>query len=328
MISILMPVKNAAPFLVECIESILVQSIENWELIAIDDHSTDSSKKILDSYAASDQRIHISSNPSQGIIPALKQAFIMAKGTYITRMDADDRMLHHKLEVLHRAISSNAISSIAVAQVQYFSETALGEGYKKYANWLNELTEHEQHYEQLFKECTIPSISWMSTKTTLKEIGAFEGDSYPEDYEMAFKCCYHKIKIIPTKSIVHEWRDHPMRSSRNDPNYLDNRFLALKLKWFFKIHFQKDRNLVLWGAGKKGKAITTLLQEKLVHFHWISNNVKKHGHIISSVTIEDENALKEIDRPQVIIAVANADEQAQIKEVLVDLEITDFFFFC
>jgi len=328
MISILMPVKNAAPFLVECIESILQQSYDNWELIAIDDHSTDSSKKILDSFAASDQRIHIFSNPSQGIIPALKQAFNAAKGGYITRMDADDRMLPHKLEVLHQAISSNPISSIAVAQVQYFSATVLGEGYKKYASWLNELTENVQHYDQTYKECTIPSISWMSTKTTLNEVGAFEGDSYPEDYEMAFKCCYHKVKIIPVKTIVHEWRDHPNRSSRNDPNYLDNRFLALKVKWFFKIHFAADRNLVLWGAGKKGKAIANLLLDQLDDFNWISNNANKIGHSISSITIEDEKTLKQIERPQVIVAIANEEEQNQIKKRLIKLGINQYFFFC
>ncbi len=328
MISILMPVKNAAPFLVACIDSILQQSFQNWELIAIDDHSADSSKEILDSYADSDDRIHIYHNPSYGIIPALKHAFKHAQGTFITRMDADDRMLPHKLEALHHAISSEPTSSIAVAQVQYFSEQTLGKGYIKYAQWLNNLTTDNQHYQQLYKECTIPSIAWMSTKKTLKEIGAFEGEAYPEDYEMAFKCCFHKIKIIPVKKIVHEWRDHPMRSSRNDPNYLDNRFIALKVKWFFKIHFQEEKNLILWGAGKKGKAIAALIQKQLDDFHWISNNVKKQGHIIASITIKDENALKQIDRPQVIVAVANEAEQHQIKEQLEKLGIVDYYFFC
>ena len=328
MISILMPVKNAAPFLTECIESILRQTNANWELIAVDDHSADTSKNILDSFAEFDQRIKVLSNSSNGIIPALNLAFHKAQGPFITRMDADDRMLPNKLELLHQVLSTQSNHSIAVAQVKYFSDTVLGNGYIKYAKWLNELTAHERHYQEIYKECTIPSIAWMSTKETLHKIDAFGGDMYPEDYAMAFKCCYHKIKILPVKKIVHEWRDHSNRSSRNDPNYLNNQFLAIKVKWFFKIHFQTDKKLILWGAGKKGKAIARLLQNQVSDFLWISNNVNKIGHVISSIEIKEQSILDELENPQIIIAVANTEEQDEIRKTLSHLHIDDCYFFC
>ena len=67
-----MPVKNTSLFLPECIHSIINQTEENWELIAVNDHSTDNSKEILTSFANQDERIKIWDNTGNGIIDALK----------------------------------------------------------------------------------------------------------------------------------------------------------------------------------------------------------------------------------------------------------------
>ena len=99
-ISILMPVKNADQFLEECLNSIVQQSFSDWELIAIDDHSTDSSYEILGEYQKKDGRIKVFKNQKNGIIHALRGALERSNGSYITRMDADDIMANIKLEEL------------------------------------------------------------------------------------------------------------------------------------------------------------------------------------------------------------------------------------
>ena len=101
-ISILMPVKNAESFLTECLDSIISQSYENWELIAVDDGSSDDSLQILKNYEQSDQRITAYRNDGVGIIDALRLAYNYSQGGMITRMDADDIMTSDKLEVLHK----------------------------------------------------------------------------------------------------------------------------------------------------------------------------------------------------------------------------------
>ena len=98
-ISILIPAKNEADFIEECLESILKQSIGNWEAIIVDDHSIDQTGKIVRDFTKKDNRFHLFANEGIGIINALRTAFNHSQGEFITRMDADDVMYPKKLEV-------------------------------------------------------------------------------------------------------------------------------------------------------------------------------------------------------------------------------------
>jgi len=129
LVSILLPVKNTAAYLVQCLDSILLQSFTNWELLAINDHSTDDSKHILLEYASRDRRIKILDNEGTGIINALRLAYNNSKGTYITRMDSDDKMAVNKLEILYKNVHQKEQGFIAIGQVKYFSDTSLGNCY-------------------------------------------------------------------------------------------------------------------------------------------------------------------------------------------------------
>ncbi len=98
LISIVMPVYNAGLFLREALESILSQTYENWELICVDDGSTDNSLLILREYAT-DKRIKIySTNKNRGVSTATNLAISKTKGNFIARMDADDIMLPNRLK--------------------------------------------------------------------------------------------------------------------------------------------------------------------------------------------------------------------------------------
>ena len=96
-ISIILPCKNAADFIRECIDSIIHQSLTNWEVIAVDDHSSDDTFSILTEYSNRDDRITAVQNTGMGITPALCHGFSLSSGTCITRMDADDIMPSDKL---------------------------------------------------------------------------------------------------------------------------------------------------------------------------------------------------------------------------------------
>lgn len=90
-ISIILPVFNAEPFLDETLASVLAQTHQDWELIAIDDGSTDESPYILQQAAQGDPRIHvIRHSESQGVFAARNHGLDMANGAYIAFLDADD----------------------------------------------------------------------------------------------------------------------------------------------------------------------------------------------------------------------------------------------
>lgn len=328
LISILLPVKNTADYLPACLDSILNQSISNWELIAINDNSTDNSPIILKTYAQKDQRIKVLDNRGKGIIAALRLAYQNSTGIYITRMDSDDRMAAEKLKMLLNALSNQG--QLAVGQVQYFSATQLGAGYQKYEQWLNQLSVQGNNFQEIYKECVIPSPCWMVHRNDLDRCGAFEADRYPEDYDLCFRFYQHGLQVIPADKVLHYWRDYPNRTSRTDAHYSDNRFLAIKMFYFLKLDYQQTRSLVLWGAGKKGKWMAQYLVQQQIPFQWICNNPKKIGKDIYGQVLGDAAKFKDLDKAHFIVAVANEAAQQEIYSSLEKVGVLgrDFFFFC
>jgi glycosyltransferase involved in cell wall biosynthesis len=90
LISVLMPVYNGARYLKPAIDSILAQSLGDFEFLILDDGSTDRSGQILRAYAAQDARIRVTSRENRGISKSLNQLIAQAQGELIARIDADD----------------------------------------------------------------------------------------------------------------------------------------------------------------------------------------------------------------------------------------------
>ena len=195
----------------------------------MDNDSTDDSLAILRSYAARDARIRVFSNAPNSIILALRLALRASHGTWITRMDADDRMAPQKLALLRQALVDKGRGYLATGLVQYFSATKLGDGYRRYAAWLNALTWQSRNFDDRYKECVIPSPCWMCHREDLLRCGAFDSDRYPEDYDLAFRFYQGGLQVVGVPDLLHFWRDYGERSSRTSPHYSDNRFLDHKV---------------------------------------------------------------------------------------------------
>src|SRR5579871_2870885 len=92
-VSVLLPVYNGERFLAAAVRSVLEQTFSDFELIAIDDGSTDGSRAILEDFARRDARVRVISRPNSGIVGALNDALAQARGEFAARMDADDLCL-------------------------------------------------------------------------------------------------------------------------------------------------------------------------------------------------------------------------------------------
>ncbi len=89
-VSVVVPIYNAARYLESALRSVLQQSFADFELIAVDDGSTDPSRTILERLAAEDPRVRVVSRPNTGIVGALNDGLALARGEFVARMDADD----------------------------------------------------------------------------------------------------------------------------------------------------------------------------------------------------------------------------------------------
>ena len=284
LVSIIMPVKNAEPWLQECLDSILSQTFTRWELIAVNDGSTDRSLQILKSFEAIDSRIQVFQNDGHGIIDALNTAFTHTNSDLITRMDADDVMPPMKLEWCMGAHKTHP-AAIITGKVAYFSKGEISKGYLEYQSWLNERSQKQEHWNWIYRECVIASANWMAPK----ELVAFASDMYPEDYKIVLDWYSQGCEIATVDQVTHLWREHPKRTSRNSKNYEQEAFFNLKLKHFLLEKRDSERPLMVMGKNKKAKLIKRFL--------------KQHGEVFIEVDLEHLYRFAEVENPQVLSAV-------------------------
>tara|TARA_A100001391_G_scaffold168215_3_gene128733 strand:- start:347 stop:1261 length:915 start_codon:yes stop_codon:yes gene_type:complete len=98
LISVILPVYNAEKYVGDALQSILDQTVPEFELLVIDDGSTDHSPKILRDFERSDDRVHLTVRPNRGLVTTLNELIASATGTYLARMDADDISLPDRFE--------------------------------------------------------------------------------------------------------------------------------------------------------------------------------------------------------------------------------------
>lgn len=331
LVSIIMAAKDTAPYLPDCLDSIIAQTYTNWELIAINDHSTDATPEIFEEYAQKDKRIRVFHSDRPKLIPTLKYGYQFAKGELINRMDSDDKMPFDKIETLVKEWQRYGKGHVIAGGTQHFvDEGEVGGGFLRYEEWLNDVARNSRHLEEIYKECVIPSHSWMIHKEDLDAIGAFEPEIYPEDYDLCFRMYKAQLKIIGIDKVLHFWRDRSNRISRTWEEYEDNRYFEMKLRYFLELDKDEKRPLVLWGAGKNGKDLAKLLIEHNIHFTWLCENENKIGKHIYEQLMVSPDILTEIENPQIIIAVSSPDGKKEIKSQLNKNKkepIKDYWFF-
>jgi len=122
--SIIIPVYNVAPYLRECLDSVLAQTFTDWEAICVDDGSTDGSGAILDEYAARDRRFRIIHQHNAGVSAARNKGLEISSGEYITFIDGDDAFLPKWLDVFARTIRETNADLVRQKSVEWNGEKA------------------------------------------------------------------------------------------------------------------------------------------------------------------------------------------------------------
>ena len=331
LVSIIMAVKDTEPYLHDCLDSIINQTYQHWELIAVNDHSTDRTPEILSAYSQSDSRIRVFQSQGQKLIPALQEGYKHVNGTLLNRMDSDDKMPNYKIELLVDEWDKYGKGTVIAGGTEHFvDEGEVGNGFRRYEAWLNNVARESTHKEEIYTECVIPSHSWMIHKEDFERIGGFNSDIYPEDYDLCFRMYEHGLNIVGIDKILHYWRDRSNRISRTWDCYKDNRYFDLKLQNFYKLDRDRKRPLVLWGAGNNGKDMAKLLLEKHDDFHWVCDNKKKIGKHIYNVMMKDYSIISSMLNPQIMILVTSPSQKIEIRKLLEmwnKKPVIDYWFF-
>ena len=119
-VSIVIPVYNKAEYISDCLESLLQQDFDDFEIVAVNDGSTDDSGKICDEKATEETPIRVIHTENGGVTAARRKGVEQAKGEYIMFVDADDKLLPNAIKTLYKAIiDSNADEVIGTYKDQY-----------------------------------------------------------------------------------------------------------------------------------------------------------------------------------------------------------------
>ncbi|OEK05555.1 glycosyltransferase family 2 protein [Roseivirga misakiensis] len=326
-----MAAKDTAPYLEECLDSILAQSYQNWELIAINDHSTDATPEILTYYAQKDRRIRVFHSERKKLIPTLKHGYQYAQGELINRMDSDDKMPFDKLDTLVREWMQYGKGNIIAGGTEHFvDEGEVGGGFLRYENWLNQVAKESKHYQEIYQECVIPSHCWIIHRDDFELVDGFNPEVYPEDYDLCFRFYKHGLKVKGIDKVLHYWRDRSNRISRTWEEYKDNRYFEMKLRYFYDIDRDQARPLVLWGTGRNGKDMAKSLLNYESKFHWVSDNERKVGVNIYDIQTAHLDIIPNLDAPQIMIVVASPEGKKQIEDQLESWgkrPVKDYWFF-
>ncbi len=124
-VSVIVPVHNSVRFLTECLESILLQSFRDFELICVNDGSTDASAEILECFAQADCRVRILTQPQSGAGAARNNAIQVARGKYLVFVDSDDKIDQNFLKLLHTTAEANKAD---VVVTPWYNWSGVGDG--------------------------------------------------------------------------------------------------------------------------------------------------------------------------------------------------------
>ena len=203
LVSVVMPAYNAEKYISEAIESILGQTFENFELIILDDASTDSTWEIIKKYSEKDGRItpvrnrqnlYIAGNRNKGIS--------LARGKYVVWQDADDISLPKRIEKLAELMEKNPEVGLCGSYLQSFSD-GKDLDVRKYA------TDDKTLRKNIFKYSPVAQPAAIVRKSCFDELGSFNLEYPPaEDLDFSFRVgAKHKFANIP--EVLLRYREHP-----------------------------------------------------------------------------------------------------------------------
>lgn len=261
-ISIILPFYNAEKTLESAIKSILNQTFQDFELILVDNNSTDQSHKIAKKLALNDSKIILLKEEKAGVANAMNCGLKNAKGKFLARMDADDISMPERLEKQVRFLTENREIDFVGSEVKYISHIENNRGFERFCKWVNSFHSHKEIGLNCFVEIPIVTPTICFRREVYDNFGGCLQGNFPEDYEMQLRYLAAGVIMSKLPEQLLEWHDYSTRLTRTDERYSTDAFLRIKAK-YFKIWSEKNNpfhpKIWVWGAGRKTRQRAKIL---------------------------------------------------------------------
>jgi len=318
-VSVILPVRNARRWLARAVHSILAQSIEDLELIVVDDQSEDGG---IGRLPRDDPRLRLLRSPGRGVSDAFNHGFSQAQGRFIARMDADDIALPRRLETQLDYLSQHPEVDICGACVEIFLDGEHGGsrpagGNRRYEAWLNACRTPDAIRRELFIESPIPNPTAVFRRGALSRLGGYADPTWPEDYDLFLRADRRGMRMGKPSGVLLRWRDHEHRLTRSDPRYARDLFQAAKAHHLARGRLRPLDSVVIWGAGPGGRLMHDLLQaEGMAVSGFLDVHPRRVGGSKRALPVWPIEHVVELVDHFILVAVGSAGARPRIRSFL------------
>ena len=324
MISVILPVFNAEKTIKRAINSILEQRNINFELILINDGSTDQTTEILDEFK-SDRRIKLLNQENQGIVSALNNGIKASSGKFIARMDADDYSYPDRLMKQLELFQNKPNLDLVSCKVDFGGNIEAQKGYSVYVNWINQLVSHDEISLNRFIESPLAHPSVIFKRNAIERWGAYREGSFPEDYEIWLRFLENGARMEKVNEVLLTWNDPPERLSRNNDRYSLDAFFEIKAEYLSRwLKKHSTHEILCWGAGRVSRKRAEKLEKygcQIAGFIDVNPNLR--GQKINNKPIYLYNELKLPLAHPIVSFVNNRGARDKIREWCQDNQLIE-----
>ena len=330
--SVLFPFKNAAAWVEEAAESISTQTFGDFEVLAVDDRSEDSTRERVEAWRSRDRRVRVLetlSLPKGGLVSALELARREARADVLVRMDADDIAPPGRFEAQMRLLRTTSEVVACGVPIRRFPREQLSDGGRAYETWLNSLQTPEQISRDLFVECPIAHPTLAVRAQALDGVGGYREGPFPEDYDLVLRLALAGGRLAKAACPPQLWRDHAGQLQRTDPRYSIQAFRSLKVEHLTAGPLRDHTSVVIIGSGPTGKAFSKLLRQRGKRIRaFVDLDPRKIGQTIHGAPVLDPGGLGEPAGRVALSAVSGVQARELIRGTLEGLgwtELSDFW---
>ncbi len=277
-VSILMPVHNEERCLPAALASLQAQTFSDWELVVVDDHSTDQTATILHRAAANNPRIRIVTAPQRGLVPALNAGLADCRAPLVARMDGDDICHPQRLARQTAFMAQHPDIGLVASNFRHFPRQQLKVGMLAYEEWQNGLLTHGEIMRDRFVESPFVHPTVMLRRDLLLQVGGYRDSGWAEDYDLWLRLATAGVQFASLPEVLLYWRDRPERSTRTMSEYTAEAFRRCKAHHLQLGFLRETAAVTLIGAGQEGRAWRKILLEiGITVSRWVDLDPRKVG---------------------------------------------------
>jgi glycosyltransferase involved in cell wall biosynthesis len=326
LVSVLLPVRDPGSYLKDCIASLGRQTLEEYEVVAVDDGSSDGSGAVLDAWAADDDRVRVIHRDESGLVETLNAGLELCTAPFVARQDADDISHPARLELQLAEFEELPWVGVVSSHVRHFPWHGVGEGYRVYEEWLNSLSTPEEISRERFVESPVPHPSAMVRREVYEDAGGYRDENWAEDFDLWLRLFEAGVTFTKVEKYLYFWREHAERLTRVDPRYSIENFLRCKAKYLLSGPLANGSRVIIWGAGQTGRRISKhLIRDGAPVEAFVDIDPDKIGGTLRDKPIIDYDELRAMMGPGTVVlaAVGSRGARALIREQLTNIGLRE-----